>query len=222
MGQLLEESCEEIKVRNGLVDRDRYISSQTGLDEDMAYLEIYIYAEKAIFDRILYETNIAVLVREGFGSVMMTETPKFADPRIIEQIREIGSYCMTHTGVSIDKQKGYSDYFLLINPYEQDLIANLASNHGIRQKIKIKSHHVHIADLSPLMGNDRWASVSLTAKQRILSYDLKASADDPLLPNSLDHLDPFRGEQSLKPATVKNWTKHQARRFARNVGLTRL
>ena len=221
-GNLAGEDVVDVSVENGIPEHPRIVGERVGFQDSMAYLEMHITTDKPVFDRPLFENNLAVLVRDGFGAVMIIDMPKFADTRIIEQIREIGSYCMSHTGISIDREKGYGDFFLMINPYEQDLIVNLQSNHNGRLKVRVKSHDVAVADLSPLMGNDVWASVSLTAKQRVLLYDLKAPLADPFLPNSLDHLDPFRGEHSLQPGTWTSWTKHHLKQAARSAGITRL
>ncbi|RCK33573.1 hypothetical protein [Thalassospira xiamenensis] len=221
-GQVAADEVIKVEVRDGVPDQSRIVGECVGFEKGMAYVEMHISTDSPVFDRPLFENNLAALVRDGYGAVMITDTPKFADTRIIEQIKEIGSYCMAHTGVSIDQEKGYGDFFLMINPYDQDLIVNLKSNHGLTHKVKVRSHDVKIFNLQPLLGNDRWAAVSLTAKQRVLLYDLKGQSNDPYLPASLDHLDPFRGEQSLKPSSFRNWGRYKIKAFTRKVGITRL
>lgn len=219
-GQLMDEERQLVTVCQGSPETELVKFGREGLDCGIGYLEIHITANAPIFDRLLFENNFGVLRREGFGSILITDTPKFADVRIIEQIREIGSYCMAHTGVSIDRSKGYGDYFLLINPYDQDLVVRLESNQGLKERIKVPSKTAQATSLEALAGNGIWASVSLTAKQRVLVYDVKAPIDDPYLPVSLDHLDPFRGEAALRPATPIAWIKHKTRAAARRLQLS--
>ena len=221
-GRITGDEVVQVEVKNGVPAQDRIVGECVGFEEGMGYVEMHISTDSPVFDRPLFENNLAALVRDEYGAVMITDTPKFADTRIIEQIKEVGSYCMAHTGISIDQEKGYGDFFLMINPYDQDLIVNLKSNHGLQKKVKVRSHDINIFNLQPLLGNDRWAAVSLTAKQRVLLYDLKAQSEDPYFPASLDHLDPFRGEQSLKPSSFMNWAKYKLKAATRKVGITRL
>lgn len=221
-GKLEANEVRRVKVEKGIPEETILLGEQTGFDDGMAYLEMQIGAEFPMFDRPMFENPMAVLLREEFGGVLITDSPKFSDTRIIEQIREIGSYCMAHTGVSIDLEKGYGDNFLLINPYERPLVVRLKSNHGEQLRVKVESHDVVNVDLRPLMGNDKFAAVSLTAKQRIILYDVKAPLDNPLLPNSIDHLDPFRGEYAYNNASLANWAKFQTRSLLRRVGISKI
>lgn len=219
-GEATGEDSRVVNVECGVPESGLVLFDREGFDDGLGYLETHITAEQPIFDRLLFENNFGLLRREGFGSVLITDTPKFADVRIIEQIREIGSYCMAHTGVAVDRSKGYGDYFLLINPYDQDLVVRLDSNHGLKERVRVPTKTAKSVSLEPLVGNDIWAAVSLTAKQRVLVYDVKAPIDDPLLPVSLDHLDPFRGEAALRAASAREWGKSNLRRTARRIGLS--
>jgi hypothetical protein len=218
-GKLLEEATEEIPVRGGKPDQE-YVIREPKLRQ-LGYIEFELFADKPAFRRPMLEIGFASLYREGFGNVKVIDMPKFADPRIIDQIREIGHYCTAHTAAFVKKAENIGDYFLVINPYEKALTVRLATPAGRNKRETVPAHSVRTLALADVLEDGVVDTVFMTAPQRIVVYDERAPLDDPYLPYSMDHLDPFRGEPTFRPVTFKRYLRNRIRRLMIRLGLRR-
>lgn len=216
-GELLHEASEEVAVRDGLPATD-YVLREPELP-GLGYVEFEVTADKPVFGRPMLEIGFASLHREGFGNVKVIDMPKFADPRIIDQIREIGHYCTTHTAAFVDARENIGDFLLVINPYEKALAVRLATPAGRAKREVVKAHSARCLPLSEILEDGIIDTVFMTAPQRIVVYDARGPLDDPYSPCSLDHLDPFRGEQTYLPVSFRRFARNKVRRAMLRLGM---
>jgi hypothetical protein len=216
-GELLAEGSEEIAVRDSKPEND-YLLREPELPR-LGYIEFEVTANMPVFGRPMLEIGFASLHRPGFGNVKVIDMPKFADPRIIDQIREIGHYCTTHTAAYVNAQENAGDFFLVVNPYEKALTVRLATPTGRSKREVVKAHSARNLALADILADGVIDTVFMTAPQRIIVYDLRAPLDDPGSPYSLDHLDPFRGEPTYRSVSFKRFVRNKVRRAMLRLGI---
>jgi len=79
-----------VSVRNGQPEPPIVEMQWRSPDDEASYVDVEISADSPIFHRPLYEIGYGVVERPGYGALTIIESPKFADPRVIEQVRETG------------------------------------------------------------------------------------------------------------------------------------
>lgn len=218
-GELSRDFSEMIAVTDGKPARE-FVVRQPELPR-LGYIEFEISADQPVFGRSMLEIGFASLYREGYGNVKVIDMPKFADPRIIDQIRELGHYCTTHTAAYVNQADNTGDFFLVINPYEKALTVRLSTPAGRSKRevvMALSARHLALADI---LEDGVLDTVFMTAPQRLIVYDLRAPLDDPDIPFSTDHLDPFRGEPAFLPVPFRRFARNKVRRALIKIGLRR-
>jgi hypothetical protein len=218
-GELLNDASEEISVRDNKPAME-YALREPELPR-LGYIEFEVTADKPAFGRPMLEIGFASLHRAGFGNVKVIDMPKFADPRIIDQIREIGHYCTAHTAAYVNAAENIGDFFVVINPYEKALAVRLATPSGRAKREVIKAHSARSLALADILEDGVIDTVFMTAPQRIVVYDSRAPLNDSDSPYSMDHLDPFRGEPVYLPVSFRRFARNKARRAMIRLGLRR-
>lgn len=210
-----------VPVRRGTPDVADIEMRWMSPDESTGYVDVEVSADRPIFHRPLYEIGYGVVERPGYGTLTVIESPKFADPRVIEQVREIGRYSVAHTMVrGSDAARGVSK-FLLVNPYEKSLGLDLrCPESGEYRRVQVPARSTLTEPLGVLVGDREWGTVVLTARQRVIVYCISAPSSSPDLPNSIDHLDPFRGERTFARLSLRGAVRHTMRRIAKAARLT--
>lgn len=218
-GAVLREENQVVQVKDGVPEIRDLVSEYDGPEGEMGYVEFAISAESSIFDRPLFENGYGLIQVPGKGPVSVIESPKFADPRIIEQIREIGTYCISHTCIGIDPEHRREAFLLLINPYDRALVVRLANQGAENFTVRLPAHTAQNVSLRPLIGAHGWATVMLTAKQRVIAYEACTPYGRPHQPNSIDHLDPYRGEWAIRAARPGEYVRYVGRATLRKLGI---
>lgn len=213
-GVLIDETVDEIAVREGVAEPP--VLEVEARADAFAYVECALTASEAIFAAPMYEIGYAAL-RTPRGALSIIEMPKFADPRVIDQIRETGRYTLSHTAAYIDPDNDCDEYFLAVNPYVKALTVRLHSAAGASAKHRLPAHSVTPLPIRDLLPEGGLGVAMITAPQRIIAYDLRAPIGRPELPNSIDHLDPFRGEPTFVKAGLKRYVRSTARSALRRV-----
>lgn len=188
-------------------------------DADIGYVEIGLTADAPAFNRVLVEPGYAALMRQGVGMLSVIGAEKFADSRVIDQIRATGRFCLAHTACYADSARDIGDHFLFINPYERDISVRLASSHGKRLSQRVAAKSAFSLSLSPLLDDGRFGSVMVTSNNRIICYDVKTIGQSGLNPNSIDHLDPYRGEYATRKLPLGRYLRARTRQFLQETGL---
>jgi len=182
------------------------------------YAEIAITAEDPIFWKIMPEVGYSLLETPDGRQLTVNADTKYANIRIVNQIKRTNVFCMLHSACLSCRDDGIGGSIYLINPYEQAIVARLRSSHGRELKQKVEARSAAIVDLAPIIDDGRIATVMVTGNNRIVTYDLKHAYGAPERVNSIDHLDPFSGLASHGNAGPIRWLKVLARRSVRRIG----
>jgi hypothetical protein len=210
-----------VPVRRGKPDLADIEMRWQSPDETAGYVDVEVAADRPIFHRPLYEIGYGVVERVGYGALTVIESPKFADPRVIEQVRELGRYSVAHTMVRGSDITRGSSKFLLVNPYEKALGLDLrCPESGTYRRVHVPARTTLTEPLGALVGDREWGTVILSARQRVIVYCMSAPASTPDHPNSIDHLDPFRGERTFANLDLRGALRHTLRRIAKAARLT--
>lgn len=158
----------------------------------------------------LFTTNAvmpfySIYNKAGKKSFFSDNAYLYASPPVIAQIAEYGQYIDAYPVVRIDRDRDYGESILFINPYHKPLKANVltASGRAIRG-IRVPPMSARRASLEPLLEDAarRWAGqIQITATNRVITFDMKHSLQDPNQISDHEHLDPYRGEPTHFPAT---------------------
>lgn len=210
-GECVDRVSHRIRIENGAVVEGalggvRVKSDEA--DELPGYLHSNMISsdESEIFSThspvTLYTTYVPLNGGKPFFS---NGAPRYSEPRVINQIREFGEFCDTYPNVIVDREKGYGFSLFLINPYSKAIVMTVATQGSEKvAKTRIDPQSSKILDLSEaLLGNgSRWAGqIQIKANNRLISFVLRHSLENPKQITDFDHMDPFRGEPTHLPAT---------------------
>lgn len=216
-GSLLCEDISERAVLNGKVTEPLYRQEITA--DAFGYLELHIEATAPVFHKLLSPPGYAILNRESFGSIIVTSDQKYANPRIIDQIRATGEFCMVHTAGFIDSQAQLANSLMLINPYEKTLLARLVASTGRHCRARVAARSALVVSLEPILDDKQWATYMVAATNRVLTYDLRHHVDNPMEIYSMDHLDVFSGVSTHRPVDLREYARAASRRLLRETRL---
>lgn len=216
-GSLREEEVLSLKVAAGKV-AEPLLAREFSLDR-LGYLELHIEADRPVFRKILAPPGYALLCRDGFGEVVVTSDQKYANPRVIDEIASTGTFCMLHTAGRVDSQAGEGNALLLINPYEQDLVARVVGATGRSIKRRVRTRSAELVPLDAVLDDGGWSSYMVGANNRVLTYDVRHRYGRPFEINSMDHLDVFSGMPTHRHDTLVEVLRAAARRSLRETGL---
>ena len=174
----------------------------------LGYAEITFSSSERLFGKIIPEPGYAVLSALDRGPITVNADWKFSNTRVIDQIRQYGKFCMIHSAALVDKAHGIGNSVLLMNPYEQPLVARAVSATGRKWSGKLAPRTVLMLDLVPLLDDAVPSTIMISG-----------SYSNWKLLNSIDHLDPFSGILTHRPADVFSWSRAQLRRIARATGI---
>ena len=211
-GRVLETERFEAEVKDGRALMEPVIRHYAV--SDYGYVEFSFQMSEPVFLKILPEPGYAVL-KTPAGSITINPDMKYANLRTIEQIMHYGKFSMIHSGVHVDPDSDSGNSLLLINPYDQPLLARLVSDTGDTLSHRMRARTAALVDLEPLVTLGRPNTIIVTANNRVITYDVKHARSNPARINSVDHLDPFSGYRTHEPrglpGTLKYWTREAAR-----------
>ncbi|MHA1566389.1 MAG: hypothetical protein ACTSX7_13835 [Alphaproteobacteria bacterium] len=205
-----------IPVRNGQAEIGDVVRNFES--DGLGYVEVGITADGPAFDKIALVQGYGLFVHPQRGAMTFGSDLKFARGPIIDQIAKYGLFCMQHSAAFIDKDRNIGNSFLLINPYQQAIVATFASSTGARVKRRIDKLSAQRLPLDELLQDGEWATVMVTANNRLTVFDIRHAHDDPLLLNNIDHLDFMNGwsTHSRRPPVqaARYWLRRLGRESA--------
>lgn len=172
---------------------------------------------RAVDDADLFRTRSLpglynVYTAPGRKSFFSCHTWKFGSPQVISQIANFGRYIDAYTVCHVDRDRGFTDSFVFINPYKRPIVVSLATNDGrTPPRIRIEPQSAAAFDMAVLLepGERRWqGQIQLTANNRVVAYVVKHALDDPGRITTVEHLDPFRADPTHLP-----WARWLRSRF---------
>ena len=216
-GEAVREEVIETRVAGGRCDGGpiwREVSTPAP-----GYVEIAITADKPIFSRLLSEPGYAVLAHADYGVLTANSDHKYADPRVIDQLKFTPRYTLLHSAALVERARDSAESFLMINPYQRPIVVRLVSDLGRRATAKVAPRSAALVPLAELLDDGRFGTVMLTANNRLACYDVRHRYDPPLRPNRIDHLDVFNGLPTHERVPLQSRVRAAARRGLRALGL---
>ena len=96
-GELLYSDVSDLAVRKGVLSEPFFSRRFTG--SEIGYVQISIRTDRPVFSSLNLSVGYGLLVCPGFGTLNVLHDEKFASPGVIQQIREIGRFCLLHPPV---------------------------------------------------------------------------------------------------------------------------
>lgn len=211
-GKQIRSGERKIEV-HGNEPRDSVLILTENGGDRLCYLEVNLTAELPLFGEIVVDPGYALLKRTDHGEIAVIATEKYANPRIIDQIKAHQRFCMSHQACFVDASRNIGNSIVLINPYRDQIVARFISGTGRKLSAKMAPQSIKLVDLAPILDQSKWETVMVTANNRVITYDMRHPADRQDYPNSLDHLDPYRGEPTFTSASVRKWARYQVGRI---------
>ena len=227
-GEVIHEACQTVEYKNAELISDIpnpivWHDSSDKWGGQPGYLEFDIQTadgEMSIVDYIgpvSYGTYHASHRKSVFADAPM----KYASPPTIGQIAEYRKFVEGQAIVRIDRERDYGESIALINPYRRPILVSILSHDGRHlPRLRVPPNSCRFARLENLLKDDEpsWVGhVQLTATNRIVTFDLKHSLQDPTLLSHLEHLDPFRADPTHMPAF--KWFRIWVGRFLARRGI---
>ena len=153
------------------------------------------------------------------GALTINTDMKYANPRVIQQIKQYSKFCMLHSACLVDSKRGLGNSLLLINPFDQALVTRVVSSSRRKLSRRLAPRTACMLDLAPVLDDGKLDTIMVTASNRVITYDVRHAHGEPSRMNSLDHLDPFSGFSTHPARPPAIYIRAQARRVMRAVGL---
>lgn len=216
-GERTERHEHQVRFADGKAEQD-VIWVRANAPE-LGYAEMEISADRPLFSKLIQESGYGLFSGSDGRCITVNSDEKFANYRVIEQIKTWRKFCLLHSAVYVDPTTGCGNSMMLINPYDGPIVAGLKSPADRSLRVKIAAKSAEMVDLEPLVNAGEFGTVMLSANNRILVYDVKHRYGRWSDFNSIDHLDVFSGIPTRFPAPMGEALALFARRVARRSGL---
>ncbi len=214
-GELISDDVSELAVRKGVLSEPFFTRRFVGTD--YGYVQISIRADRPVFSSLNLSVGYGLLMRPGFGTLNVLHDEKFASPGVIQQIREIGRFCLLHPACLWDPKRNAGNSFFFVNPYRKALTARLVSDVGRAAKQRVPALSAVNFPLEGLLEPGRHGTVMLTGTNRFPVWDLRHAIDDPTRIANIDHLEIFRGAFTHESMGIKRFVRGSLRRLLREM-----
>lgn len=144
-------------------------------------------------------------------SFFTCHTHKFASPPVISQIARFGQFVDCYSVATVDRMADLTTSLVLVNPYGKAIVAKVLTREGRRiDAIRVAPKSATRVDLQALLREDErsWGGhIQLTANNRALTWLVKHRISAPDAIATVEHLDPFRADETHMPLTkaLRNW-----------------
>lgn len=137
-------------------------------------------------------------------SVFSDNAYKFSNPVTIMQVQAYGLYTDAYAPILVDLDKDYGETIGMINPYNKTIVANISASDGrCIERIRIPALSARLTLLDRLLTQDEklWRGrIQIKANNRLVTFSMKHSAENPARLTDFEHLDPFRADPTHLPA----------------------
>ena len=146
---------------------------------------------------------------------------KYASPANIDQVAKFGMFCEGYPVVVLDRDRGYGESVLIINPALQALTCNIraSGDRGV-SKIKVGPMSSCLFDLASLLRDDerRWEGrIQIDSRSRVILFSVKHAWGNPTSISDHEHFDPFRSDPTHFP--LAQLLRLRVGRYLKNRGI---
>ena len=166
------------------------------------YCELYIHSPEkiAIFSERKTISYYPFCHDKNKKTFFSDTSYKYGSPSIIFGMAHFKKYVETYSVFHINKERDLGESLLFTNPYDKKILVRFktSDNREIKPLI-INPKHATDLDLKCILNDDEdeWKGhIQLLASNRVGMFNFKHSFQDPTLVSDLEHLDPYRAEQT--------------------------
>ena len=204
-GGVVFEHSEALRFSNGVLQGEMpspFVwpdQSELGVTNP-AYLEMGVVpdGDRPVFRSKAVLGLYSIYSKPGKKSFFSDNAYKYGSPQVIGQIAEFGRYVDTYPVIDLDRSRNLGETIVLINPYKKAVIAQIRTYDGVEsERLRVSPMSVRNFDLASLLlrERDEWRGhIQLFANNRIISFNIKHSLNDPLIISDHEHLDPYRSD----------------------------
>ncbi len=216
-GEAIAEGSEIFEFRNGRqlfgpeTDLVWRAADRPDLPRDGGYLEFGMRAlgNELVFVSKALPSFYNVYNAPGRKNFFACHSWKFGVPHAINQIARFGHYVDGYPHLHIDRRRDIGESLVLVNPYRQAILARLLTHDGRRPpRQRVPALSVRRILLEELLkpGEEEWfGHLRLTANNRLVTTMVKHALSDPANITTIEHLDPFRADQTHAP--LSRWVR---------------
>jgi hypothetical protein len=217
-GEKLSEETVEFEVKDNEIVNGGPIWRTFECD-DYGYAEITFGCSEPVFNNVIPEPGYAMLITPDRGNFTINPDMKYANPRVIQQIKQYHRFCMLHSAVFCDSESGSGNSMMLINPYDQPLVTKMYSSRTRYISKKVPPKYAYMIDMAELFEDGQVGTVMLTANNRVITYDVCHGYGNQHLINSVDHHDPFSGVSTLSKVPFGTFARTKVRNALRTLSI---
>ncbi len=215
-GKKTDEEKLAVSVRDGIPDLN-YLTRSFGA-EALSYVVISIFANRSYFRKLHTEHVYSFIRRPDDGTFIINASYKFSDPLIIDLMRRVGKFCLSHPAHYMSEKNDIGNSTLIINPFDGVIVATIKNGAGKVLKKKVGPRSANMVSLVDLLENDRPGCLLYTGNNRYPAWDVRHSLKTPGRINRIDHLEFFRGSPTTKRVKFFQLMRLQAKRIATAIG----
>lgn len=215
-GQKTNEEKLVVSVRDGVPNLE-YLTRSFGA-EALSYAVISIFADRSYFRKLHTEHVYSFIKRPDNGTFIINASYKFSDPLIIDLMRRVGKFCLSHPAQYISEKNDIGNSTLIVNPFDGAIVATIKNGAGKVMKKKIGPRSVCMISLVDLLESDRPGCLLYTGNNRYPAWDVRHSLKTPSRINRIDHLEFFRGSPTTKRVKFGQLIRLQAKKIATAFG----
>jgi hypothetical protein len=190
-----------------------------------AYFELSIYSatDKPMFRSKHPFGTYTVYTKGGKKGFLSDNSYKYGSPPVIEQIEKAGKYIDAYPVIHLDKYRDLGESILFINPYKKPILAQIKTFDDRKvPRIRIPAESVRNFDMSLILKAEEcdWSGhIQVTATNRVVTFSIKHSLEDPHIISDHEHLDPYRTENTHEKASlfIRKWVEKKVFSSSLNV-----
>lgn len=173
--------------------------------DEIAYVETSVRSEAKLFSTLYPPSFYSIYTRTGFKPVYSDGALKFANPYIINQIKQFGRWCETYPAILIDDARGYDASILLINPYPMQTVITLEfGGTNVTRRVKVRPMSGLRVVVGDVLKMPYWqGAVFAHGKNRVVFFILTHPRSAPNRIVTIEHSEAFRGALTGQPLTRK-------------------
>lgn len=155
-------------------------------------------SDKAVFVGRILHGWYSIYSKPGKKSFFSDNAVKYGSPPVIEMVARYGKFIDTYPVVHIDRERGFGESLVLINPYTRPIVVDIQTYDKRKlPRTKVPPLSSRWIDLSQFLkeGETAWrGQMQLTAANRIVTFECKHRFGDQTVITDHEHLDPYRAD----------------------------
>lgn len=175
--------------------------------ESVGYVETHISLESpGLFASPFVPPNYRLYYGPARKTFFSDSALKYGNTVVIYQIQAFGQWVEGYPLAGVDREADIGESVVLINPFTRPATVRIDLV-GIEKgtKVRVDPMHARRVPVADLIGDDpRWhGQILVSGRARLITMFAKHSLADPCQITTVEHSDPYRGEPTHIPLTLR-------------------